>query len=289
MTKINLRVSEVSSIIGYNPYANIKTTILRLWQKADQQDYFSTIFQLVKKGIIENPFIRDEDVIETYSKKYNINLFKELNLCQKATSTQELEKYKNEIFKNIDNNQNINENDKNKIKESLHELAKMNYGIHHENIALDCYCKKYKIKVDEQQKYTTKLIAYSETYQWYISGKVDGIREDNILVEVKNRINRLGGTLKPYENIQIQIYLHLFGLNKGHLVESLKQNNKRQINVIEVDYDKNKWIEIKHKLSLFLEFFYQFIDSDNLKYFFLTKSDEEINKYYKSIINQTLT
>ena len=79
--------------------------------------------------------------------------------------------------------------------------------------------------------------------------------------------------------------IYLFNLKKSHLVESIRKNNKREINVIEVDYDKDKWNEIKEKISRFLEFFYHFMDSDDLKTYFLTKNDHEINKRYKSIIN----
>lgn len=282
--KLHLRVSELSSIVGYNPYADIKPIILRLWQKADQKDYFETVIHLVNKNVIENPLIRPEDIVQSYCRKYKTNFLAGMELCKKANNTEELHQHKTHMLNKVESNTQINANDKLKLKDSLDSLAKTNYGIQHEDFAIEYYCQQYNIKINEQQKYIKKKIAFSNSIEWYLTGKIDGIRDDNILIEVKNRVNKLFGVLKPYENIQLQVYLHLFNLKKSHLVESIKINNNRQIHVIEVDYDKHKWNEIKAKITIFLDFFYQFLKSDDLKHLFLTKSNIELNHYYKSII-----
>lgn len=283
-TNLNLRVSEISSIIGYNPYSDIKPIVLRLWQKADSVNYYDTILTLVDNGVIRNPLLRDEDIIKYHSEKYNLNLNTKLDHCKSADSVKELKDKKNKLLHMINNDKTISTTDKKEIKNSLSNLTQTNYGKKHENPALEMYCDLYKTNVVGHQKFLKKKIAFSDSIDWYITGKVDGIRDDNILVEVKNRVNKLFHTLKQYENSQIQIYLHMFHLNRGHLVESIKINDKREINVIEVSYQPEVWKDIKTKLKIFIDFFYHFATSSELQLFFLTKSDKEINKYYRDLL-----
>jgi hypothetical protein len=67
------------------------------------------------------------------------------------------------------------------------------------------------------------------TMAWYVGGKIDAIGKEhptdpgyNLLIEVKNRVNRLFRNIPFYEMVQVQTYLHLLNLEKGVLVECLK-------------------------------------------------------------------
>jgi hypothetical protein len=282
--KLNIRVSEIPSIIGVNPYSDIKPIILRFWQKANPKDYSKYILSLVEKQVIENPLIKNEDIIKHHIEKYNIDIETDLKSCKTSGTTYELKEKKNNIIKKIEDNKNILPNDKKIIKDTIKNITQTGYGNHHENYAIEIYSNIYKQKVLDQQKYIKKIIAQSDIIDWYITGKIDGIREDGILVEVKNRVNKLFLTLRPYENIQVQTYLHLFKFKTGHLVEFIKLNNEQQINVIEVEYKSDEWKTIKHKLQSFIEFFHLFLESDQLKYFMLTETNKNINEYYKKLL-----
>jgi len=282
--ELTIRVSEIPVIIGMNPYADIKPIILRFWQKAKPKEYFNYILSLVKKKVIEYPLLKDEDIISHHTNKYNININEQIKKCKLSSTTNELKQNKDNLIKNIENNQNILENDKIIIKESINNMAQTGYGIHHENYAIQIYSDIYKQNVLEQQKYIKKHVAHSNIIDWYITGKVDGIRADGTLVEIKNRVNKLFLTLRPYEKIQVQTYLYLFKLKLAHLVEFIKLNNEQHINVIEVKYDPNEWKNIKAKLGCFIEFFHMFLESKQLKYFILTESNQNINEYYNKIL-----
>ena len=61
------------------------------------------------------------------------------------------------------------------------------------------------------------------TFQWFVGGKIDAIDADRtLLIEIKNRVNRLFYRIPFYEQVQVQAYLHLLGLERGVLVECLK-------------------------------------------------------------------
>lgn len=279
-TKINLRISEIPSIIGCNPYANIKHIVLRIWEKTNPEDYYNTSLNLVQKNIIDNSFTKDEDVIAHHSRKYNIDFNAQLEACKTAETSQELKLNASNILNAVEDNKKISKDDKKAIQNSLHQLTKTNYGQQQENNAILLYSQIHKLKVINQQKFVKRKIAFSDSYEWHITGRIDGIREDNVLVEIKNRVNKLFMTLKPYENVQLQIYMHLLKMKKGHLVECFKHDQETQMNVIEVDYDSKMWKDIKKKIEIFINFYYLLITTPDIKTLFLTGTEQEINKYY---------
>ena len=63
--------------------------------------------------------------------------------------------------------------------------------------------------------------------------------------------------------------MKLLNLNKGFLVEYLKQNhnekNDNNMNIIEVKFDESYWDFIKKRLIQFINFFYHFLENDDLQ------------------------
>jgi hypothetical protein len=60
------------------------------------------------------------------------------------------------------------------------------------------------------------------------------------LVEIKNRTRRLFKSLCEYENVQVQVYLHMLGLTKAKLIEQYNSTT----NTIEVDRDEEMWANV---------------------------------------------
>ena len=51
------------------------------------------------------------------------------------------------------------------------------------------------------------LVFTAKKNTWFIGGKIDGLTENNILIEIKNRMYRLFKTLRNYEKVQIFSYM----------------------------------------------------------------------------------
>ena len=101
------------------------------------------------------------------------------------------------------------------------------------------------------------------TVPWYVGGKIDAIDDDKtLLIEIKNRVNRLFYRVPFYEHVQVQAYLELLDLDKGVLVECLKTSDTAQdrgpptsVNVIPVERDRTLWrTDIVPKLQGFVDF-----------------------------------
>lgn len=81
-------------------------------------------------------------------------------------------------------------------------------------------------------------------HDFVVRGKIDRIEErpdgTRVLVEIKNRTNRLFRRVVEYEMIQVQVYLQMLGLVHARLVE--QYNN--QVLSHDVDRDEEMWANV---------------------------------------------
>ena len=121
--------------------------------------------------------------------------------------------------------------------------------------------EEYNDNVNKVETFFKKPV-YKNKYEWYIGGKIDGINDDKVLIEVKNRMNRLFYRLRDYEKVQIFSYLYILELENARLVECYKKQNNCNINVIEVGFDQDYWDnEIMSKVVLFASMFENFMEN----------------------------
>jgi hypothetical protein len=95
---------------------------------------------------------------------------------------------------------------------------------------------------------------------WFIGGKIDAISSDRkLLIEIKNRVNRLFKKPPPYEMVQVQTYLYLLGIDDGLLVECMRTHasgkTEEEVNVMPVARNRSMWTtDIFPKLRGFVDF-----------------------------------
>jgi hypothetical protein len=59
--------------------------------------------------------------------------------------------------------------------------------------------------------------------EWVLVGKYDGVTNEGELVEAKMRQKGLFKSMRDYENVQVQLYLHALGYQNGFLVEGFSK------------------------------------------------------------------
>ena len=80
-----------------------------------------------------------------------------------------------------------------------------------------------------------------------ITGRIDGIEgegDSRILIETKNRRNRLFNEIRMYERVQMTIYMKMTGITSSKLLEYYNDEE----GVLDLDYDEDLWNEINKKL-----------------------------------------
>ena len=130
-----------------------------------------------------------------------------------------------------------------------HDL-RMRRGNIKENKNLNTIEKKKNIKIEQRNsKMYTKELYRGDNYCLIIRGKVDGITDENNIIETKNRTRRLFNELRDYEQVQLECYMFLTGLNDAMLLEHYNEES----NCIKYSHNEEFWIMCKENIIKFID------------------------------------
>ncbi len=245
---LTIRASDVAACIGMNPYKSVEE-MLSVYVAKCMGDKLDHSFDITKEDL--------EKLVDKvqYSKK-------ELEECK---SEEDYNKLHQKIIRKVSSKSvwaNSNEESQvieNKLKEDLPEVCKKciqtevntKRGIVNEKKNLNNYEFSHNKKVSGRNSKLYKLVIFEEDdLVVRISGKVDGIEgegDDRVLIETKNRRNKLFGEVRTYEGVQMTIYMKMTGIRTSKLLEYYNDEE----GVIDYDYDEEFWDEIESKLLEF--------------------------------------
>ena len=214
-----------------------KTELLELLQFFQQSQLIDNALCAQYKNDIKNN--KTNDITEI--SKAVLNKVSEKSV--KTQSTSESKKLQNNIednLKKVMKNKNID-----KVNEYLTGHINKNRGIVNENKIIEKYEKKNNTTISDNNSklYKMKLFDIS-SHSIYICGKIDGI-ENNSLIEIKNRRNRLFEFIPLYEKIQTEIYFRLTNLTQGKLI----QNYNDTQSIFDIHSDDELWNTILSELT----------------------------------------
>jgi len=257
MKRVNIPASKISTIVGLNPFNKYDDIFEEIKSKitGEKIKTLNDNIKLEKNDLLK---ITKELLPNTNIPDENLNLEHILKLsCKdavKCNSTQQSHILENQINRTIQNivpdNVNIKE-----IKEFVNKDINLKRGIKNEDKIIQNYNKKYKTTVTDNN---SKVFYYpfieikknNTTYKFQISAKIDGLENDT-LIEIKNRRNKLLNKIPTYEQVQLEIYLRILKLQTGKLIENFNDTTKEYIykpndelwdNILEKLYDFSQQI-----------------------------------------------
>lgn len=246
--KICIYASDLAIITGHNHYQDKNELYLKMWKKHYPID-FQKIFLETSQTIEINEISQEE-----------LKLSEKINNALDSKNVSELKDKKEILMKEIKDSVN-----KDILKQHINSTLNKNFGIKHENSAISAYTKKTNDTVSIIEKFMKKSLYRTKNHVWYLGGRIDGITENNTIIEIKNRVNNLFYTLREYEKIQAYAYMYIMETNKAKLVESL-QNNKININILDIVYEDHYWNTIiDPKIKKFIKDFEKFMKDINRK------------------------
>ena len=143
-------------------------------------------------------------------------------------------------LKKVMKNKNID-----KVNEYLTGHINKTRGIVNENKIIKKYEKKNNTKISDTNSKLYKMKLFDiEPHSIYICGKIDGI-ENNSLIEIKNRRNRLFEFVPLYEKIQTEIYFRLTNLTHGKLIQNYNDTQSS----FEIEASEELWNTILSELT----------------------------------------
>lgn len=235
--KINISASELAPICGIDHFSNWAKVIGKIWKQYDLADYrvWESRAKLGGKTLAaDRPTTQMKTLSNTAAasgrqeaasmiKSVQTKVF-ELNQNRgKCSST--LISQQEELKSQIASNDLLTSDEKKQLVDLMKTATNTFHGITNEvngyKIFEECMGKSC---VEQQQ--TLKHVVFSDdNYEWLLTGRIDGLTADGEVVEIKNRVNGLFGSIRDYEAIQLQSYINMCNASKGYLLELHKLPN----------------------------------------------------------------
>ena len=280
---ICIYASDLAVALRINQYQKLSDLIIKIWSKSFTDDYEATVQQLEK--VHQTTYRPKEDDLMAFRKAAPDHLQKKMTDLLETQATPDLLKKRAQLTKQIEKDQTIDPTKKAELKKALTGATNKNFGTVQEMSAVQLYEQIYRKQVECPTQFVRKQICEYDGIKWSLGGKIDGVTTDGTLIEVKNRIHRLFRRMRDYERPQIQAYMWILGLDKGHLVESHKQGTIPEINVIEETFDPTYWNDIVvPKTQAFIRLFHQFLKDINLKTLVLLGDENEKERILESML-----
>jgi len=272
--KIFLYSSNLAAFIGKNPHIPASRIFNSLYEK---------YYKIGKT-------VGDSERIEKIGEKIeNKKLLSDIDtICNNNKSPEMMQKDREVLIKNLENAKDLGEDDKKEVRKIVEGYTNKKFGTIREINALDFYKKKYNVevitKIDQRSK---KILTIDGTELWIIS-RLDGMKMDGTVIEIKNRIYKLFDEVREYEWLQVQAYLNVYGLPKAELVEFL-QNSGGTMKINEVERDDTYWVEVLLKiLEDYFRVFLLICQNDSKIKKYMSFGETEQNEYIKKLIRKEL-
>lgn len=260
---ILLNICDISTYIGQSQWNTVEK-IESLWKKINPISFNKALSFMKKLHMSTESLEKTSDqILEKELGTTTINQIKQSNKIDYVSKITDL---------------HLDFNKTKKLIETAKSLENRCYGIKKESSALDIFEKTYNVKLFRSPPLVRKNINKISFF-----GKIDAlykINNTNIIIEIKNRIKGFFNELRNYEKTQIQLYMWMNDVKLAKLVECFNG----EINVINLEYDKDYVESVHKKLFTFLDNLYDFINNGDLESYVLLDDDTKKQFILNNII-----
>ena len=272
---IYIYASELSNLEGLNKFQKPSKVLLKLWKTNFPQDFKDLKSKLEKKKLTLAPDEKREETFQRIAKKYSDKTQKieqDLEKCKKEQDVKQMRKIQKEM---INHCQDLEAQDKIELERAIYEITNTNFGTKNEKKSIHIYTELTGTRVLKLAKFYKRPLIKSEDNIWFIGGKVDGILDDRTVIEVKNRMRGLFGTVREYEKIQTFAYMFILHSSNSQLVETYLNASKTECGILEVEFDSEYWQRIIQRILKFIHYFNKFMKNEKLKIKLLREGEDK--------------
>jgi len=228
--RIVLKASEVASILGRNQYKPRHEVFNEMWKKYSPETFKGK----TKKDIAEEALGASESARAVLASALN----------SRAKDSHEVQKIFAEALEKVNSDSKLNATQKAEVAEHLRSKVYTTHGTRSEDTTAVKVASDENVKWVRDNSFYNYEVCTLGDMKFVVTGKIDRIEErpdgSKILVEIKNRTNRLFRRVVEYEMIQVQVYLQMLGLIHARLVE--QYNN--QVLSHDITRDEELWINV---------------------------------------------
>jgi hypothetical protein len=238
--RVVLKASNVAAMIGRHRYKPRSEVLDELWKKYAPDTFTGK----TKNDKAEEALAFSTGAQEILKQARQVN----------TENSDHVQTIFSEASAKINFDTKLNHEQKVDVIEHLRSQIYTSHGTRSEDKTSDKVESDEKVRLVRDDKFYQFEVCTLGNTKYVVMGKIDRIEEkpdgSKVLVEIKNRTNRLFNSVPEYEFIQIQVYLQMLGLIHARLVE--QYNN--QVKSHDVTRDEELWDnEIIPKLKEFCE------------------------------------
>jgi len=228
--RIVLKASDVAAILGRNQYKPRQEVLQDLWKKYAPQTFTGK----TKKDVAEEALSVSSEAQAVLATAVNT----------KAKDSLEVQKIYSEALQKINSDTKLNASQKADVIDHLRSRVYTTHGTRSEDKTADKVTTQENVTWVKDNSFYNYDVCELGDRKFVVTGKIDRIEErpdgSKVLVEIKNRTNRLFRRVVEYEMIQVQMYLHMLGLVHAKLVEQYNT----QVLSHEITRDEEMWSNV---------------------------------------------
>jgi hypothetical protein len=226
---VTIRASDVAAILDRNKFVKRSEIFDAMWKRHSP----STFLGQTKDEIALSALARCDPAEKTLLVSTAQHVAKDA-----IDAKTQYVKAENQIKSSI----TLSPTDKEVVLDQLKSQVFTAHGIRAESKTADLIQKKENVVLQVDEKFYNFPLCVIGGTRYQISGKIDRMEQvgdEVVLVEIKNRINRLFPTLPDYEFIQVQTYFQIIPLN----IQRAKviQQHQSDTSTIMVERDDDVW------------------------------------------------
>lgn len=225
--RVIIKASDVAACIGRHRYKPRDEVLNDMWKK-----YWPETFTgQTKMDQAEQALGASETARQVLRKALEVQ----------TKDSAQVQKVFEEVQVKVNSDSKLSATQKAEVLEHARSQVYMTHGTRNEDRTADVVTSTEGVRLVRDDTFWSWDVCVIDGVKFVISGRIDRIEEcpdgSRVLVEIKNRTNRLFRSVPEYENIQIQVYLHMLGLVRARLVEQYNT----QVLSHEVMRDEELW------------------------------------------------
>ena len=315
--RLTISISQVAPLIGLDNYGNFPRIVCELWRRFNPSEFREFELRMKSAGYTLANSSEMNDIWEM-DEKLGTNILEKVRSLNSNTgkTSADMTKSQAAISDYITQQTNLSSNKKAELIKKVCSITNKSHGVTNEDAVINEFCKLSCKTLQGTQGWVEiplsslgasnniSVLGSDIELEWVLVGKYDGITTDGELVEAKMRQKGLFKSMRDYENVQVQLYLHALGCPNGFLVEGFSKapTKKKQsdakassdtdtkaaliLYTHEVIYDSSYVNEIiLARLVAFTKYFAGLMKDTSRKENLLRSDKSEWNKYIEEYLD----
>jgi hypothetical protein len=219
--------SEIAQLINLNPYVSVGDAVERFWERNNKRTFAEALAR---------------NKLQAFSPRERLKDMGVLDLAAAAVDAEDPKQYQWQLTKAL--MQAATAQDRNVVR----DFVNTSRGIKHEKTTFEDLKRKDPGAGlgSDVNLYHRVIEIRDSSLEYVISGYIDGVElNNNRIIEIKNRQNRLFNHVPMYEQIQCQAYLFLTGMSTCEHTESYQG----QLQSTTLHFEPVVWAKVIERLN----------------------------------------